>query len=425
MLKKILLFIMILIGVERVNATELEMVDIDNYYIKYNGIKSDVLMFRNNDTKEALFNISPYENVDASSIRYKYMNYSLFPNIEKELLNDIQDYLYLGYGYKNHDGVEWYLLSQHLLWQTLGYEIDIIDEFDNSILNIYQAEYSEYLDLIADFKVLPSYFTEIIDLNYGENYLLNDTNNVEKQFNLIPYSYIRVEESDNGKYLYGKKPIKSMLALQHTNQPSGYNKVYYSDDSVFINNYTSSKRSYVMGVNIHGGKIKIINIDENNDPIKDAIYMVYNSRDDSVCKLRTDQNGVATTSYLPYDDYYLMEVFMDEQYVSNKDKIKIDFIDYKTNEIMVINKLVKEENNVLIDKNETPDNAEAKDAMNEVGNFNIVEQKPKETKKLELDDNIEFDEIELDVPKTSFDLTKYIIVIIGLLLLIGLKLYAK
>lgn len=434
MKKKLLIIILVMfIGIMNVNA-ELEITKIENYYINYNGVKSEFLMFKDSETNKVLFSMSPYQTIKDFNLESKNFSYNLFPEQDKSILNDIQDILYLGYGNSDHTDLKWYLLSQYLLWQKLGYDMDIQDNLGNSVTETYYSFYNEYLALIENFKILPSYFSNTIDINYGEKYLLEDLNNVIEEYILIPYTFVRIESKDGQKYLYGKQPIKSKLGCYRSSQLNGNNTVYFSDDLVFINVVSSSKQTYEVDVNIHGGKIKIINVDENNKPVENSVYKLYNSNNKFIRNLTTNTLGEAITDYLLYDDYYLIESYIDELYVSNTEKIDVEFVDYGISEILIKSRLVEEEiqddiindnnENIEVDEDEKIENiVDDKKEDDVFENENVMLENPitEEENTVEESDK----EIEFVVPQTKLDLTKYIILGSILLLLIGCLIYVK
>lgn len=56
------------------------------------------------------------------------------------------------------------------------------------------------------------------------------------------------------------------------------------------------------------GRVSIIKYGEENDPLQDAIYGIYDMNDNLIEEITTDENGIAVSSELVYGDYYMMEI---------------------------------------------------------------------------------------------------------------------
>ena len=423
MLKKIIVLIIVLfISIKYVSAYELEYIEIEDYYVLYNDFKCNANMFKIKETVEVVFSLKPYKDVDNYKLDSRYIDNNVLSEINKDLKNDMQDLLYLGYGYKNHTEEKWYLLTQYLLWNLLGYKVDIVDAQNRSIKDIYKEEYLEYLDLIDKLHTIPSYFSKTIDMNYGEEYLLRDIYGVEDNFVLLLYLFLEVKAKNNSNYLESDRPHQGTLGCYYKDHPASYNKIYYTKDKIFINNTTSSKRVFEVKVNVHGGKIKIIRLDENNNPIEKEFFGLYNSSNKLIERMVTNKDGEAVSSYIPVDNYYLL----------SKDqtrKIDVEFIDYSTTEVIIKDEKIIDD--VLEDK-EATDEPEIKEPE---FNDDQIELEQNTEDFSSLNDNISKDILienenqELpkeifNIPNTKFDITKLIVLSI-LLFVIAIKWFIK
>jgi len=404
-MKKMLFFVMYFLFILNVHAFTLNVEIEDDYYVHFENSVSELKSFKVLETDTPVFVLEPCNDIELFDLNKTY------PEFYKKIkVNDeLQDILYLGYNYKNHHGKEWYYLTQYMLWDNLGYKVDIKNSDGISITTIFSTEYNEYLKLIKESLILPSYFNNELHLNYGEEYLLQDSNEAESNYKLIPYAKLRLSTKDGINYLTGIQVGETNLALVRKEQNSRYNNLYFNDEYGYIENKVVSKKVFLQKVYVHGGTIKIINKDNNGEPIEGSVFYIYNNEDKNVGIVVTDKEGISISSTLPYDDYYLVN--------EDKEKINFKFVDFSETIIELENNNYKKEiiqEDIKNDDDNIEDNKEN----------DIYETKIEEVIHNE-DNNEIYEEVIFEVPKTYLDITKYVLLIAFSLLLLGCKIYEK
>ena len=90
------------------------------------------------------------------------------------------------------------------------------------------------------------------------------------------------------------------------------------------------------------GQVQVIKIDAdyNNIPLKDVVFHVLDENKNFIEEIKTDEQGIATTSRLPsYNKtYYLQEVETNQDYILDKDLHKFTIVKDKVSEIVIENK---------------------------------------------------------------------------------------
>lgn len=77
----------------------------------------------------------------------------------------------------------------------------------------------------------------------------------------------------------------------------------------------------------------------NNKPVKDVVFGIYDKDKKLVAEITTDENGIAVSDYLDYNEYYFKELKAPDEYVidsnfydfrieNNEEIIEIDFKNY-------------------------------------------------------------------------------------------------
>lgn len=138
---------------------------------------------------------------------------------------------------------------------------------------------------------------------------------------------IYIENLDIGKY-----------TLKETETNVGYD---LTDDITFIVEY---KKTTTLEVDNEQskGQVQVIKIDAdyNNIPLKDVVFHVLDENKNFIEEIKTDEQGIATTSRLPsYNKtYYLQEVETNQDYILDKDLHKFTIVKDKVSEIVIENK---------------------------------------------------------------------------------------
>ena len=114
-----------------------------------------------------------------------------------------------------------------------------------------------------------------------------------------------------------------------------------TDDITFIVEY---KKTTTLEVDNEQskGQVQVIKIDAdyNNIPLKDVVFHVLDENKNFIEEIKTDEQGIATTSRLPsYNKtYYLQEVETNQDYILDKDLHKFTIVKDKVSEIVIENK---------------------------------------------------------------------------------------
>ena len=333
--KFVFLILLLFIWNFKVNATVLNVEELDNYFVVHNDSVTKMKKFTDNTTKKVLFSFNIYDDIIDTELDSEVFNRNIFQDIDSSLLDDIQDAIYLGYGYKGKNTTEWYVFTQYMLWNMLGYNVEILDCNGDDILTIFKEEYMLYLKEIERYKIYPSFMDAMIDVNFGESLTIIDTNNVLNEYKLEFPTSVNVSYKNNSIKLHTSIPAEGYVIGHRIDSGEKNNLVYVNKNNKFITNSASSNRVFRTGLNVHGTKIKIINIDEENKAIANNYFELYNSTNKNITTLKTDHNGEGITVYLPYDNYYLKERYINNDYTLINKRIDIEINDYGITEVLL------------------------------------------------------------------------------------------
>lgn len=269
------------------------------------------VLTRRND-KQFVYCINPFKqlNIDNNYTGYYYNN-SIFGLTNSEI-NKMNVISYYGYGYKNHTSIEWYAITQLLIWRTLNIDSYFIDD-NNKKINLYESEINELENLVNDYYKMPSFSNNIMKYNTNSNYKILDTNNVLKNFNIlksdidtrIENNELIVNTSNDGIFnieFIKNIPINNDYILYNLNN---YQSIFYPGK---INSI-----SFNLTIEVNSGSVTINKIDSENKKrigatLKGAIYGLYNESE-LITTIETDEKGLGFIDNLSFGKYYIKELY--------------------------------------------------------------------------------------------------------------------
>ena len=159
-------------------------------------------------------------------------NQSSYAKLTNDTWNRVMLLAYYGYGYKNHNDMKWYALTQIMIWETIATDSEVYftDTLNGNKIDKYRNERNELEDLISKHYILPSFANQRFYIDDGEQLTLTDTNGVLSSFNNVDNYGLSVYRSGNNLTLKSKITTgKSIRIIK--------NDITYSDKTtVYIDN---------------------------------------------------------------------------------------------------------------------------------------------------------------------------------------------
>lgn len=143
---------------------------------------------------------------------------------------------YYGYEYPGHQKPEYYLAAQELIWEVSNPNIEVYwstgKNGSGNRLN-YDKEKQEILDLIEKDSIRPSFSETKITGEIGKEVIINDENNVLKDYTISESNYHKLELTENQLKINFNKEVKpsETITLTRNNYDSGTLIVYTKNNS--------------------------------------------------------------------------------------------------------------------------------------------------------------------------------------------------
>lgn len=322
--KKILLLLLIMtllsLKTIKVNASTsfYEAEYIPNYYINrsINGKihYQQARFMRESVTNKPAYCLEPFTNMNENST----YNETITPrNLTAEQLDKIKKAVFLGYNSNDSrkDNL-WYIVTQLKIWQIANPygTYYFTNSLNGTKINTYDYLLDELEADINNLNVTPSFNGKTFDLIENSFLVLNDTNNVLKNYQI---NNPNVKISNNVLVVKDLKEGTYTFELDPKNHPSGDVPILFyesptSQNVITIGNINPSK--VLLNITVQKTKITLIKIDADTNTkesakeasLDGAIYELTNRNGKKIATLEI-KNNEATIENISYGTYYLKE----------------------------------------------------------------------------------------------------------------------
>ncbi len=315
-----ILFILFMGGVEAKSKFYINGKFSDTYiHIKsgkeaYNG---NMYKYVREDGK-LVYCIEPFKLIKPNVYYEEYEYNSDLFNISEEVLNKINLISYYGYGFYNHDSIEWYIATQALIWKSLGVEEIFFTDSSNNKVNKYEAEINEINSLVDKHLKKPSFSGLHFEYSSNRQYEIYDTNDVLSNYE-IKESNIESKIINNKLIIDTKEDgIYNITFIKKSPIDTNYKLYYLSGAQALISPGKLNDITFNITIEVNSGNIIINKFDSESEErieatLKGAIYGIYNDSG-LIAEITTDESGVATFKNLELGNYYVKELKPSEGY---------------------------------------------------------------------------------------------------------------
>ena len=361
-----MVILILLIGIKRVQASQLYQEHLSNVYSVY--VANDrTRLFEGEIYKmdgRVVYCIEPGTRITTSF--YNVTEDTSMMNMSGEVLDYVKKVAYFGYDYINHNDYRYYLAAQELIWEKItGREVYFVNELDINGNRINVDGYKEeIINLINVNDKSISFVNNKIVKFKGDTLILEDYNNVLGDYEVI----------GSGAYILGNKLIITdditSLSLKKKMYTDEIFLLYYNGNSQkMVSSGKLDNRIVDIDIELTGGilsiskygekmvlednsyhyeKISLSNIvfkvRADSDIVTSDGIMHY-KKDDIVGELITDDGGQASIK-LYYGSYCLSEENSDNNYVNNYEECflfdedkQLEINNYLKKGKLVINKI--------------------------------------------------------------------------------------
>lgn len=331
------------------------------------GKYEQMRMFRRTSDNTPAYCIELWENISSSESMnsIEISNYNL---LSQDILDKIELYAYYGYGYQNHTDLNWYTATQFLIWKATSQDSNIYftDTLNGNRVDKFVAEMNEIENLVNRHNILPSFHNNTYELGVKEELILEDTNHVLENYNVIP-NYLNPAYKDTPNTLKIKTNYVGTTTISFEKGSSTNRTLIYSSstsqDLLIRGNYRPVKGMVTLKVT--AGKINISKIDidtkkyepQGEASLDGTTYNLYDVNHNFIETIRINTNGKGVSTNLPYGTYYIKENSTGVGYQLDNNTYQVTVTkDEKTKYLTLSNQVIKSK--IKINKSYQPLNSD-------------------------------------------------------------------
>ncbi len=275
---------------------------------KYEG---NMYIYERSD-KAKVYCIDPFTVINTKNTYEDYdYNNSKF-NLSDEKLNRMNLIAYYGYGYEDHTSIEWYAVTQFLIWKTLDLDKIVFTDSAFNEVDRFTNEINEIETLVNNHYKVPSFSSSHLEYTIDSSYEVIDENGILKNYEIkssnieskIDGNKLLINTKNKGDYeitFIRKSPVKTGYILYAL---SGSQSLLYPGK---VNDV-----EFKVTIHVDSGDVTLNKFDSEGQSrefatLKGAIYGIY-KEDNLISTLETDENGIAYFNDLPFGKYYIKEI---------------------------------------------------------------------------------------------------------------------
>ena len=276
--------------------------------------------------------------LDITTRVYNSTNDWSVTNLSNDQKNYIEMVGYFGYEYPSHNNDRYWLAAQTLIWEKVNPNVSVkFTTGENGSGNVIDLsrEKNEILNLINNYKTLPSFANTTIEGNIESELSVTDTNGTLGNYNMSYNGKHQVTKDGNTlKIKFARNEITNeTISFSRPNYDSKPTIIYYNGASQKLASLRISNPSnFIVNLKSRGADVKINKIGEKlvfenasyryevakvpntkfalytNEDIVDSKGNIIYSKYSLVNTLTTDEDSLAVLNNLPLGKYFFVEV---------------------------------------------------------------------------------------------------------------------
>lgn len=205
-------------------------------FIGNKGKYEQLRVFRSVKDNIPVYCLEIWETLNSNKELNGYTNLQYnYGNIPYDIWKKVVLLAYYGYNYKDslydHTNIKWYAITQFMIWNEISKDsiIFFTDTLNGNKIEKYTKEMNEINTLLAMHDIKPSFNNTSYIMNYDEDIILNDDNNVLNRYSIYHDNAIKSSINGNELKFSLKAPGKYTLRLVSDRQRFNNEATIYVD----------------------------------------------------------------------------------------------------------------------------------------------------------------------------------------------------
>jgi len=286
-------------------------------------VKLYLMLVKDKETNELLYCLEP--GVNLSNELYEELSEWEYArvNLTKEQKDYITKVAYYGYEYQNHTSIYYYYAAQLLIWEKIipeNWKIYYTDYLGGNKVEWFQEERKEILELIAKEEKLPSFANQTISWNYKDTLILEDTNQVLKNFQVKKLSNFKYTQFENTLEITAENSSEAFIEFVKEHEGPELKFYLRNDGQNIMRKGKLSPKSFQLTLKPYEAKFELQKKNNNQNPIANVEFQLTAEEDiysngtriyqkgESIKMLKTDEEGYIKEEGLHSGSYCLTEI---------------------------------------------------------------------------------------------------------------------
>lgn len=278
----------------------------------------------------------------------------------KELIEKIKLIAYYGYGYPGHESLEWYSVTQMMMWRAIDADsqFEWTDSIGGKIIEPYDEQIAKIEGLIAEHNTKPSLAKMGRIISRKGLFSIEETEVDLSQFEIVD-SNIEAEIVDNSLVVKIEKIGDYIVKIRRVSNRYNEIPIFYFDaehqDLMSVG--ALDNKIYNVRYEIVEGSITIKKVDKDTNStvasgeasLIASVYDVFNRDKELVGKITIGEDSTGTLSGVAFSNYTIKESASGNGYTLDKNVYKVDVnVLDRDVELTLSNKVI--ENKVVLNK---------------------------------------------------------------------------
>ena len=283
--------------------------------------------FRDTNTNYFAYCIEPEEFFNASST---YTLTNRVPNLTEEQQKRISALAYFGYQYSNHYYIEWYPVTQYLIWKTA--DPQGIYYFTNGLngpkIEPYTNQINELNSLVDNYFTKPD-IKNIQHIEANKKIELHDKNKVLNNYTTslgkIENNTLIIENLEEGEYTVNLTRKANIFKnnTKYYQAPNTQNLVMRGN----LDDITNSIKLNVLKTSITIKKVNSktkLSTRIGDASVENTTYGLYGATDELINTIKINKNGYGTIEDIPFGKYKIKEISPGEGYLLDEKEYEVN-----------------------------------------------------------------------------------------------------
>lgn len=246
-------------------------------------------------------------------------------------INYIKNVSYFGYGYKDHNEIEYYMAAQEIIWEYLsGLSVGWVKGMDetNGTINItkYRTEIVRLVNKQTKKINLDKVYNEGMEVNSGEELSFVDSNKNLENYDVVKSDNYNAFVDNNNLYIkFNESFSGDVEVVLERKKIYGYDSMlYYQGISQKLISNGNVDDKIILKFNIKGNNVNFKLVDSveilhNNQFDYSGIeFEVYDSNNVLVDSILCDSDGNFSINNLVSGNYYLKQIKTNDAYIESE-----------------------------------------------------------------------------------------------------------